>query len=120
MKNKILTLCFSSWVMLSLLASCSHHATGGDLVGAWRAEDGETVHFGKDGSYSLKPASAGNQAGAELTGTYTKSQPTQITVKFMSAEHENQAVYDYSVAGDQLTLRGAGTDIVRVYKRTGD
>jgi len=122
MKNKSFTLWFSVWVMIALLIGCSRHrATGGDPVGTWRAEDGETVHFGKDGSYSLKAASAGNQPGAaEMTGTYTKTDATRLTVETASTERKSEAVYDYSVSGDQLTLRGAGTEIVRVYKRAGN
>ena len=122
MKSKIFTLCFSLWVVIFMLVGCSRHrATGGDPVGTWQAGDGETVHFGKDGSYLLKLAAAANQpGGAELTGNYTRTDATQLTVQTGSAVGTNQAVYDFSVTGDQLTLRGAGTEIVRVYKRLGD
>jgi hypothetical protein len=120
MKNKIFTLWLCLLCTVVLWVGCGHRATGGDPTGTWRAEDGETVHFGKDGAYSLKAASVGNQPGAEMAGTYTKSGATQLTVKIASAEREGQALYDYSVTGDQLTLRGAGTEIVRVYKRVGN
>jgi len=122
MKAKAFSLWFSSLLILSLMVGCSQSGTGGDLVGTWRADDGEIVQFGKDGSYSMKTASTSAAPGepAATTGTYTKTTNTRVVVETKGPERTSSATYEFSVSGDKLVLQAVGTPITRTYRRAAN
>ena len=96
----------ASILAVSLLVGCSHHSDNA-LMGTWSKDNGETITFYKDGTFSLK--NLGGEHWGDFTGIYTMVDTNHIQLSCIFPQSTNTQVYELSKATEALTLNKDGT-----------
>ena len=101
-------------LVASVVASgCSKHIATAPS-GTWTANNGETIEFLKDGSFSLTNLPPNKVTGAqivsELRGTYTMVDSTHLKLEVATSTAKVSFTCQYSVSGSELILQESGQE----------
>ena len=115
MKNIIVG--WLSLVMLIFLCDgCSRQP-----LGTWRADNGETFEFQKDGSFNFKNMPRDPKQGViEMHGNYTMPDAKHLQMQVKMPGEVHATTYLFSVNGEDLSLQDTTSQQVKLYHRAKD